>query len=362
MTKACAGWLALTCLAVAGCNPPASTSGNASGMDAVAAASTVPTDVPAEVALDPVLAADARAPASTKPFAFAGTTTSEMQDAACVFAGLQLPTSTKVYAAVAYGGARQDFQIDHSGHSATRMDVAVNQPDAPVVLLLGGYEPTVWRVGWTPGTHILAVLVGGYHRQRVIGLPSSVPLLASTHKDHGACGDFPITAKQASALDPLARRVFDHPVDRLFRATDGHVVIGAPLGAGVALVTDSSAKPAAAFRLPDSQLAGPAGLEQAVRDGFLRHADSTDTAAWQAAMRARSAKSMSAPSTTAGAPRLFRAYVVLRDYTFPPGLYGANAGTFFVPKGVPRPVGEQGHSTIYDFNTMGCAGVMCGRD
>jgi hypothetical protein len=61
-------------------------------------------------------------------------------------------------------------------------------------------------------------------------------------------------------------------------------------------------------------------------------------------------------------PSMFRAYVVLKAYTLPAGLYGANSATFFVPRGVPRPTGERGHSTIYDFNTMGCAGVMCGRD
>ena len=40
-----------------------------------------------------------------------------------------------------------------------------NQPSAPVVLMLGSYEPTVWNIGWSPGTRILAVLVSGYHAQ-----------------------------------------------------------------------------------------------------------------------------------------------------------------------------------------------------
>jgi hypothetical protein len=52
---------------------------------------------------------------------------------------------------------------------------------------------------------------------------------------------------------------------------------------------------------------------------------------------------------------------VLKAYTLPAGLYGANSATFFVPKGVPRPTGKLGHSTLYDFNTMSCAGVGCGR-
>ena len=58
---------------------------------------------------------------------------------------------------------------------------------------------------------------------------------------------------------------------------------------------------------------------------------------------------------------MFRAYVVLKAYALPAGLYGANSATFFVPKGVPRPSGNLGHSTLYDFNTMTCAGIPCGR-
>jgi hypothetical protein len=45
--------------------------------------------------------------------------------------------------------------------------------------------------------------------------------------------------------------------------------------------------------------------------------------------------------------------------TVPAGLYGANAATFFVPKGVARPSGQLGHSKIYDFNTMTCVGLTC---
>lgn len=53
------------------------------------------------------------------------------------------------------------------------------------------------------------------------------------------------------------------------------------------------------------------------------------------------------------------AYVVRRAMTYPSGLYGAHAVTFVVPKGVPRPRGEPGHSAVYDFNTLSCVGPGC---
>ena len=51
-----------------------------------------------------------------------------------------------------------------------------------------------------------------------------------------------------------------------------------------------------------------------------------------------------------------RAYVVLDTFTYPVGLYGRHAVTFFIPKGVPRPSGNPGHSVIYDFNRADCQG------
>lgn len=361
MAKTSPWLLALACLAMTGCNPASPPSAETKAPIAAASTAVPVAPPPVEPASQPA------APVSTptKPFAFAA----EAMPAAttCEFDGLQLPASTKVYAAGAYGGSRQDFQIDQSGHEATRMDVAVNQPDVPVVLMLGSYEPTVWNIDWTPGTQILAVLVSGYHRQAITGLPASVPVRVSTYEDKGACGYFYVAAKNAGKLNPIARRLFGRPVDMLYPARDGKVAVGLPLGAGAVLVTDSSAKAPSAFRLPNSQLAGPAGLEQAVRDGFLREADSSDGAAWIAAKRAERRAPVDAPPIAGGTPpqrmpSMFRAYVILKTYTLPAGLYGANSATFFVPKGVPRPVGNLGHSTLYDFNTMSCAGVRCGRE
>ena len=275
--------LALACLAVGGClpEPPSGEAGQAP----VATASPAPAASALTSAPTPPVVPAATASAPTKPFAFAVEAAST--GATCEFTGLQLPASTKVYAAGAYGGSRQDFQIDQSGHQATAMQVAVNQPDAPVVLMLGSYEPTVWSIGWTPGTRVVAVLVSGYHSQQVTGLPASVPVRISTYDNKGACGYFYVAPKNAGRLNPIARRVFGRPVDMLYPAHDGKVVVGEPLAAGTALVTDGSARAVPEFRLPNSSLAGQAGLEQGVRDGFLREADASDAAAWVAARRAR---------------------------------------------------------------------------
>lgn len=126
--------------------------------------------------------------------------------AVCGFADLALPADAVVYAAGAYAGRKAGFQIDQSGHEATRIDVAVNSPGRPVALMLGAYEPTVWHIGWSPGTRILAVLVSGYHRQAVAGLPPAVPLLNSSYDNRGPCGYFYVAESRLAELNPMAPR------------------------------------------------------------------------------------------------------------------------------------------------------------
>ena len=95
----------------------------------------------------------------------------------CAFPGLELPEDFVVYNAVAYTGQPISRKIDRSDHQTTRIDVVVNSPSQPVVLMLGAYEPTVWDVRWTEGTEIVGVLASGYYHQVVAGLPEETPLL-----------------------------------------------------------------------------------------------------------------------------------------------------------------------------------------
>lgn len=281
----------------------------------------------------------------------------------CALAGLQLPENVAVFAAGAYSGRKLAFQIDQSGHEGTQIDVAVNSSARPVVLMLGAYEPTIWNIGWSPGTRILAVLVSGYHRQAVAGLQAQVPQLNSSYDNRGPCGYFYIGSDNLAALNPMARRVFGRPVDMVFPAENGRVVVGDALRAGTRLLTSPEVAPAS-FRDPGAPLAGPAGLEDAVRRGVLRRATAADADAWADAVMRSSPPRDLPPVAGQGVPRpprpsLHNAYVVLKPFTLPAGLFGAHAATLLVPVGVPRPEGNAGHSTIYDFNTLQCRGTAC---
>jgi hypothetical protein len=281
----------------------------------------------------------------------------------CAFRDLQLPSSFNIFATGAYAGRRLNYQIDASGHSATQIDVTVNSPDKPVVLMMGAYEPTIWNIGWTPKTRILAVLVSGYHTQAVAGLDPSVPALNSSYDNKGPCGYFYLSESTGlDQLNPLARRVFGKPVNLVYPAGNGAAMVGERLTGTDHLVTHP-ATPPDSFRKSSTPLSGQDGLDEGVRTGALRRATSADAQAWADALAMTPGRDLP-PVADAGAPRLsaprlFNGYVVLGRFTYPAGLHGSHAATFFVSKGAPLPAGNPGHSAIYDFNSMTCMGALC---
>ena len=328
-----------------------------------APATTAPSRGDADAVAPPPAPREGVPAAPTKPFAFPGGDPPEPAAPACELAGFTLPAGAKVLAAGGYSGRPTDFQIDQSGHQATTMQVAVNEPQVPVALLLGAYEPTVWSVGWTPGTRIAAVVVAGYHRQRITGLPAGTPVLVSSHRERGPCPHAYVGGDGTKGLNPLARQVFGRAVDMAYPARDGQVLVGAGLGEA-RLETDASAVAADSFRDLNAPPAGQAGIEAALRAGVLRSASAADVAAWEAAHDRQRAPEDVPPvqggRQRSGPPSMpHRAYVVLREFAIPAGLYGAHSATFYLAPGVPRPTGNPGHSTIRDLATGTCTGAIC---
>lgn len=282
----------------------------------------------------------------------------------CAYKDFTVPDGMVVYAAGSYSGREMPFQIDQSGHQATQFDIAVNSPQRPVALILAAYEPTVWNIGWTTSTNIAAVFISGYHRQAVAGLPSTVPVLNSSYDNKGPCGYFYIGKEQNTALNPLSRRLFGQPVELVYAGDkSGNILIGEPLNQGAKLVT-STATPPETFQDKNAPLAGQAGIEDALSKGLLRAATDEDAQEWVNAKAASTPPRDVPPVAGVGTPRpavptLHKAYVVLKAFTYPAGLYGGNSATFFIPKGVPTPKGQPGHSAVYDFNTLRCFGAMC---
>lgn len=254
----------------------------------------------------------------------------------CAFDNLTLPKDLRVYAAGSYSGRRLGYALDESGHEATRFDITVHSPSQSVALLLGAYEPSVWNISWSKGTRIVAVMISGYHHQAVVGLEESVPVLKSSYDNPGPCGYFYVSGAQSGSVNPIARALFQQPVDQIFPGySDGKILVGDSLSVGVELVT--------------SPWSGQAAIDSAVAKGLLRPATPADADAWALLTTARTR------------PGVDKAYVVLAPFTYPSGLSGADPVTFFILRNVPRPSGNPGQSAVYDFNSLTCSGSRCVR-
>ncbi len=298
------------------------------------------------------------------------------QPMGCSFPPGSLPAKFAVFATGAYTGKVIDFQIDQSGHQATKVDVVVNSPDKPVVLMLGAYEPTIWNIGWSEKTRIVGVFASGYHRQVLAGTPDTVPYFISTYDNKAGCGTSYITTENPAAFDSMSRKLFGRPVENVYVISNGTVLMGQPIKPGMRFLT-SSTNTVETYYDKNAPLAGPAGIKDAVAKGMLRPAAQEDLQAWIDAMKAKAAQeavnkpakaesaagAMQPAAAPAMPPRKYvvpqNSYVVIKDFTFPAGLFGANSATFFVPRGVASPTGNPGHSTVFDFNSSTCTGPSC---
>lgn len=117
------------------------------------------------------------------------------------------------------------------------------------------------------------------------------------------------------------------------------------------------------YELPKGSLEPPASiekespqsnLEEAIRNGSIRRATSVDAHAWlDADTEKYKRKNLSPPDDLIEAFILGswiykkNAYVVLKKFTYPPGLIDNNVAIFLIPRGVPEPDGKYGHSKIY---------------
>jgi|GEM_PF-2798815 len=281
----------------------------------------------------------------------------------CGFPGLTWPTDFSVLAGGGQKGLPSTLQIDRSGTHATTMTVTVDNPQKPVVLMLGAYMPTIWTVRKTPGTTLLAVLASGYYRQIVTGLEPNVPVLIHTYENESPCGFFVIDTRRLETLNPFAQQFFGREIDMVHPAGKGTIHMGlaatrtspwmsrgdAPLEAHI----DPTAPPI---------LKGKAAIDDAVSKGLLRPATQRDLLRWKTRIKQLIAQKLIPPKEGKRPIPLVnipaQSFVILKPMAFP-NLHVFGAEVFFVPKGMKRPRGETGHAMILDFNDMSCKGPAC---
>ncbi|MBI3550216.1 MAG: PKD domain-containing protein [Elusimicrobia bacterium] len=261
----------------------------------------------------------------------------------CAIPGLALPDDVVVWA-VGGRGRLLGRQIDQSGSEASEFDVTVKS-GRPVALILSSYDPAVWKVRRERGTKIAAVLVAGFNRQGVAGLPEGTPLLLNVKVSGFPCGYFGVHLHDRAKGDAVAEHVFGRPIDQVFDGDGGRVEAGDPIAEGDDLLPRTVNT--SGFFDPNMPPAGEAGLKDLVRKGVLRPATESD-------VRRATGVAADKPVGT------HKAFVVLKPMVYPAGLFGGHSATFLVEEGVPLPTGDPGHSSVWDMVKARCVrGPLC---
>ena len=264
----------------------------------------------------------------------------------CTQWAARLPKDYVVYAAGGEGGRKLDFTIDKSNKPALGFDVTIHLPDRNVVLVLGTYAPAIWRVKWSKESRVVGVWVSGYHTPQITGLDPAIPLLLSSYEGRGTCSHFYATSDDQRPMSEAVSALLNRGIDRMVLANDGRVAMGRT---EMTPYYDSfNARSFEDFQDKSLPLAGDKGIEQLLRSGHLRRAKTRDYELWRSATQA--GQTARAPMRMGDAEELFRAYVVQKPMVIPADLYGAHSVTLIVPRGVERPTGHPGHSTILDMN------------
>ena len=264
-----------------------------------------------------------------------------------------------VVVSVYKGSTPLDIAIDKSGHDVAREDVVVGVTPKPVVLLLMGYDPIVWNVGQTADANIAGVLAEGYHRQAVIGLPKTVPLVTYSSEDGpNACRYFRAESANDTAAAQRVRELFGRGIGTFMnRKAGGRFMVGEVSG-------EPSYSPdmtLASVALPGNVMpGGKRGIDRLVKEKAIRPATEEEVSAWIEGAARRKGLPV-AEYRRSMEWRLGRnsVYVALTDFDLPAGLAGADARTFIIPPGTSRPGGPQGHCTFLAMEGYQCYGTGC---
>ena len=288
-------------------------------------------------------------------------------ESVCSIPGLKLPADFAVLVGGAFGGKESEARIDDSGLNATTIEVTVDQPQKPVVLMLGAYQPTLWTIRPSKATRILAVLASGQHRQAVLGLDGSVPVALHTNENASPCGYFHVDMRHLEDLNAFARQFFGHEIDKVYPAAEGKITMGQSPTQTTPWVGRGDA-PVESYLTGKgtSQPFAQEAINEAVRKKVLRRANLLDKLEWENAMvrlvrrQARTRAIREEPTGPIDSKLQYHdTYVVLKPMDLPPPRDGGSPVAFLVPKGVQHPRGDPYTYLIYDFNDMSCFGPVC---
>ena len=287
----------------------------------------------------------------------------------CQFENTFSPDNLTVIAINGGDDKMSGHAIDQSGYEAVENDIVINMPNKPIALLLSNREPTIWNIRWTAGTQIKSVFATGRYRQVVVGLPSTTALASSVHADKDYdCYLSDASCRRADLIDRFSWKVYGKDIAQCYEVSkNGKITIGDSVRISTPLQTSTDIL-ASAFYTDKKPSAGKSGIEYLLQEGKIRLATKDDLELWALKRYQKFSHSLEAKkpiintNITAKTVNDFKikiflhtVYVILDKITIPPG----SSADWFLQENVPYPDGSiKNRSTVYDFNTLTCKGLM----
>lgn len=198
-----------------------------------------------------------------------------------------LPPEARVYAIIGPRVRPLGWAIDDSWQEAGLVKVVVNSPETPVLLMLAGGQATLWQIGWTEGSRILAVLADGSASQIVTGLPPEVPVMGNDEEGGWYWRTLRWAEEQGrpwpspdAFRNEMAQKFFGRSIAAESQGGNQQVLLGRPLQAEDHILTLSVPLRETFEVQPSSKPKGWAGLQRGLRLKYIRQAEDADMKAW----------------------------------------------------------------------------------
>ena len=258
-----------------------------------------------------------------------------------------------------------EYQLGDSGHEVKEVEVIVNKPKKQIVLVLMAYDPVVWKIHQTPESHILGVVVGGYHTQALLGIRRETPSIFAVHEEKSICKYF-CAHDAGKSFDNALIRIRDITGSDLKKfinkPIDNKIYVGSYKNIKEDTLLFSQDMKIEDYLNPAQSPVGQRGLDLLVTHKKIRVASQGDIDAW---IEKASLKYKKYNSTLKIECHMHpnHTYVVMDDFELPNGLFGAHSRAFIIPKGKNMPTGPKCHNSFYFMANGQCKGAApeCNR-
>ena len=71
-------------------------------------------------------------------------------------------------------------------HKPGKVEVKITKNNRPIVLVLSSYEPEKWYITKNPDVQIEYIILGGYYKQEIVGIESSIPIVNKSYENGGS--------------------------------------------------------------------------------------------------------------------------------------------------------------------------------